>query len=69
MKFVALLLASATLMTAQTKFEKLVDEYFDENFHLNPSAATAAGFHQPYDTQLEDYSRASIDKQIALDER
>ncbi|HLK07978.1 MAG TPA: DUF885 family protein, partial [Candidatus Angelobacter sp.] len=44
----------------------MADRYFDEYyFKYNPSAGTAAGFHQ-YDDQLEDYSRASIDKQIAL---
>ncbi len=44
----------------------LYDRYFDEYyFKFNPTQATAAGFHQ-YDKQLEDYSRAAIDKQIAL---
>jgi uncharacterized protein (DUF885 family) len=69
MKFVALLLMSASVMTAQPSFDKLVDQYFDDYFHLNPTAATAFGFHHPYDTQLEDYSRAGIEKGIALDEK
>jgi len=69
MKFAALLLAGASVMTAQTAFDRLVDQYFDEYFHLNPSAATASGFHKPYDTQLEDYSRAGIEKRIALDNK
>ncbi len=69
MKFVALLLASVTTMAAQSSFDKLVDQYFDDNFHLNPSFATASGFHKPYDTQLEDYSRAGVEKEIALDEK
>jgi len=44
----------------------LADRYFDEYyFKFNPSAGTASGFHQ-YDSQLEDYSRASVDRQIAL---
>src|SRR5579864_3450105 len=44
----------------------MADRYFDEYyFKYNPTAGTADGFHQ-YDDQLEDYSRASIDKQIAL---
>lgn len=77
-----LLLAAATLManinvTAQPKkapivagsdkaFTQLADQYFDEYyFKFNPSAGTAAGFHQ-YDNQLEDYSRASLNQQIAL---
>ena len=50
----------------QANFPAMADRYFDEYyFKYNPSAGTAAGFHQ-YDDQLEDYSRASIDKQIAL---
>jgi len=69
MKFAALVLASASLMSAQSPFDKLVDSYFDEYFKLNPTAGTSAGFHHPYDNQLEDYSRAGIDKQIALDEK
>ena len=69
MKFAALLLTGASVMTAQTSFDHLVDQYFDEYFHLNPSAATASGFHMPYDTQLEDYSRAGIEKGIALDNK
>src|SRR5580765_8100833 len=65
------LLGVACLAGAQSKaqpsnFAALADRYFDEYyFKFNPSNATAAGFHQ-YDDQLEDYSRASIDKQIAL---
>ncbi len=54
-------------MTAQSKFDKLVDQYFDAYFHLNPTAATSSGFHHPYDAQLEDYSRAGVEQQIALD--
>src|SRR5215469_8635283 len=46
-------------------FAKLADRYFDELFFkYYPTAGTAAGFHQ-YDTQLEDYSRKSIDSQIS----
>ena len=45
-------------------FNSLADQYFDQYyFKFNPSSGTAAGFHQ-YDTQLEDYSRASLDQQI-----
>src|SRR5262249_44149604 len=44
----------------------LADRYFDEYyFKFNPFQGTAAGFHQ-YDNQLEDYSRRSIDRQIAV---
>src|SRR6185312_5879083 len=47
-------------------FDKLADEYFsDYYFKFNPTQGTAAGFHE-YDTQLENYSRASIDKQIEV---
>jgi uncharacterized protein (DUF885 family) len=45
-------------------FNSLADQYFDKYyFKFNPSAGTAAGFHQ-YDTQLEDNSKASLDQQI-----
>ena len=45
-------------------FNSLANQYFDKYyFKFNPSAGTASGFHQ-YDSQLEDYSRASLDQQI-----
>lgn len=69
MKFAALLLLGATVMAAQNSFDNLVNQYFDDYFHLNPTAATASGFHHPYDTQLEDYSRAGVEKGIALDKK
>jgi uncharacterized protein (DUF885 family) len=69
--FIAVL-GMACLACAQGKaqppadFAKLADRYFDEYyFKYNPSQGTASGFHQ-YDNQLEDYSQASIDKQIAV---
>jgi uncharacterized protein (DUF885 family) len=69
--FIAVL-GMACLACAQRKaqppanFATLADRYFDEYyFKYNPSSGTSAGFHQ-YDDQLEDYSRASIDKQIAV---
>jgi len=44
----------------------LEDRYFNEYyFKFNPTSGTAAGFHQ-YDNELEDYSRASVDRQIAV---
>jgi len=59
-------LAGAQGKAQPSNFAALADRYFDEYyFKFNPSQATASGFHQ-YDDQLEDYSRASIDKQIAL---
>jgi hypothetical protein len=58
-------LAEATTAAGTTPLS-LEQIYFDGYyFPFNPSAGTAAGFHQ-YDTQLEDYSRASIDRQITL---
>ncbi|HXM97090.1 MAG TPA: DUF885 domain-containing protein [Candidatus Dormibacteraeota bacterium] len=47
-------------------WDALVDEYFDQAyFKFNPTQGTAAGFHQ-YDSQLENYSRATVDQQIAV---
>jgi uncharacterized protein (DUF885 family) len=46
-------------------FNFVADQYFsDVYFHFAPTVATSAGLHQ-YDTQLEDYSAANIQKQIA----
>ncbi len=50
--------------TPQT-FHLLTDQYFDQSFHFNPSGGTAVGFHQ-YDTELEDYSAASVAAQVAF---
>lgn len=68
----ALLAAGAMLAQGQTQarsFDALVDQYFDDYFRLNPSAATAAGFHHPYDRQLEDYSARGIEQRLALSKR
>jgi uncharacterized protein (DUF885 family) len=52
--------------TGPLTFSQLADRYFDEYyFKFNPTQGTQAGFHQ-YDNQLEDYSRATIDQQIAV---
>ena len=49
---------------AQT-FQTLADQYFsDVLFHFAPTTGTQAGFHQ-YDTQLEDYSAAAVQRNIA----
>ena len=46
-------------------FNYIADQYFsDVYFHFAPTAGTSAGLHQ-YDAQLEDYSAASVQKQIA----
>ena len=47
------------------KFTQLSDEYFDQvYFPYSPTAGTQVGYHQ-YDTKLENYSRKSIDAEIA----
>ena len=43
----------------------LVDAYFDTVYlPFNPTAGTSAGLHS-YDSQLEDYSRAGVDRETA----
>jgi uncharacterized protein (DUF885 family) len=50
---------------APQTFSYLADQYFsDVYFHFSPSNGTANGLHQ-YDTQLEDYSAANIQKEVA----
>ncbi len=51
---------------ALDEYNRLVDQFFDAYFELNPTYGTAAGFHQ-YDTRLEDYSRAGVDKAVGLE--
>jgi uncharacterized protein (DUF885 family) len=47
-------------------FNFVADQYFsDVYFRFGPSAGTAAGLHQ-YDNQLEDYSAAGVQKEIAV---
>lgn len=49
---------------AQT-FGVVSDQYFsDVLFHFSPTLATQTGLHQ-YDNQLEDYSAAAVQKQVA----
>ena len=58
--------ASSHTTTSAPAVATLEDRYFDDfYFKFNPTQGTAAGFHQ-YDNQLEDYSRASVDRQIAV---
>lgn len=55
----------ASAENAQQQFQKVSDEYFDQVYlPYGPTGATLTGYHQ-YDTQLEDYSRKSIDAQVA----
>ena len=57
--------ASAEKETWKQQFQRVSDEYFDQvYFHYAPTAGTMTGYHQ-YDAQLEDYSRKSIDAEIA----
>jgi uncharacterized protein (DUF885 family) len=48
---------------AQT-FSNLTSQYFDAFFKMNPTAGTSAGLHQ-YDAQLEDYSAAGVQREVA----
>src|SRR6266404_5228982 len=60
------ILMGILLLVTPDTFSQAADRYFDDYyFKFNPTQGTAAGFHQ-YDPQLEDYSRASIDKQVEL---
>jgi len=46
-------------------FQYLSDQYFsDVYFRFSPTAGTSAGLHQ-YDTQLEDYSAAGVERETA----
>jgi uncharacterized protein (DUF885 family) len=67
------LLAATTLSPSQRitsdgaiqTFAFLSDQFFsDVYFHFSPTAGTQVGYHQ-YDTQLEDYSAATIQKEVA----
>ena len=50
---------------ANAAFASLADDFFDSYyFPNNPTAATSAGVHK-FDAQLDDYSRAQIDREIA----
>src|SRR5436190_764102 len=49
----------------EVELAALADRYFEEVFFkYSPTRATAAGLHQ-YDSQLEDFSRSSIDARVA----
>jgi len=63
-----LLLAAGGIMHAQT-WDALVDSYFEEAvFPFGPTNAVQDGFHA-YDSQLEDFSVATIQKEIAVSRR
>jgi uncharacterized protein (DUF885 family) len=57
--------AIAAQETWKQQFQRLSDEYFDQvYFRYAPSTGTLVGYHQ-YDAQLEDFSRPTIDAEIA----
>ncbi|MGA7342545.1 MAG: DUF885 domain-containing protein [Terracidiphilus sp.] len=59
------LVAHAAQPDWKQQFEKASDEYFDQvYFRYAPSTGTQTGYHQ-YDAQLEDFSRTTIDAEIA----
>src|SRR5215468_9284554 len=63
--FITTKLQGAMAIDPETNFNQLVDQYFDEYFKHNPTAATAAGFHQR-DAELEDYSQTEVRAQVAM---
>lgn len=57
--------AQVNAQSAGNKFRQLADEYFSQvTFKYSPTAGTLAGLHQ-YDSQLEDYSRAGVEREVA----
>ena len=67
------LLGSAMAQPQQPKAEpaatpaawhNLVDEFFNSWFKFRPTNGTSAGLHQ-YDEQMEDYTRASLNAEVA----
>ena len=57
--------ANSPAPTPSENWNALVDEYFDQvYFKFTPTAGTSDGLHQ-YDSLLEDYSRAGVDREIA----
>jgi uncharacterized protein (DUF885 family) len=51
--------------SSDAALSQLADQYFDQvYFHDSPTSATTLGLHQ-YDAQLEDYSRANVDRETA----
>lgn len=50
---------------AMQTFTVYSNQYFDEAFKFAPTWATQVGFHE-HDTELEDYSAAGVQKQVAF---
>lgn len=57
--------AATSAAAFDAQYDQLVDQYFDGYFKLHPTEGTSAGFHQ-YDSQLEDFSRAGLDRDLAF---
>ena len=59
------LAAHAQKETAQQEFQRVSDNYFDQvYFPYQPTSGTDTGYHQ-YDPKLEDFSRTTIDAEVA----
>src|ERR1019366_8607040 len=57
--------AHAATENWKQQFATVSDQFFDQvYFHYSPTNGTLVGYHQ-YDSQLEDFSRKSIDAEIA----
>ena len=55
----------AATNSADQNLAALAEQYFDQvYFKYAPTSGTLAGFHQ-YDTQLEDYTHAAVDAEVA----
>ena len=62
---VSMTISQAHAEDAKARFLNASDEYFDKlYFPSQPTLGTLTGYHQ-YDAQLEDFSRKSIDENIA----
>jgi uncharacterized protein (DUF885 family) len=47
-----------------SQWDALVDEFYGQYFKFHPTDATITGFHE-HDGELEDFSRAGVDEQVA----
>src|SRR5450759_4690854 len=55
---------NSTAASSDGEFTKLADEFLAGYFSWRPLAGTAAGLHE-YDGRITDYSRASIESELA----
>src|SRR4051812_43291170 len=56
--------AFAHPLPAEQAYQKVAHEFLADLYRRNPTYATYLGLHQ-YDAQLEDYSRAAVDDELA----